>query len=149
MSRKRLKVFSTVIMLLLATQMLASCAKEVKEEAAAEVSWLTSYEEAMTAARKNKQPVMIDFYADWCGWCKRLDSDTYINKDVVALAQEFVSLKIDADVEGDLSSRYKVVGLPTILFIDSDGKEIHRVVGYRPPDAFVNEMNSALKAFQG
>jgi thiol:disulfide interchange protein len=149
MSRKRMKVFGIVFTLLVATQMLASCAKETKEESATEVTWLTSYEEAMTAAKKNKQPVMIDFYADWCGWCKRLDSDTYIDKDVVALASEFVSLKLDADVEGDLSSRYKVVGLPTILFIDADGKEIHRVVGYRPPADFVKEMNSALEAFKG
>jgi thiol:disulfide interchange protein DsbD len=149
MSRKQMKVFSIVITLLLATQMLASCAKETKEEVATGVSWLTSYEEAMTAAKKNKQPVMIDFYADWCTWCKTLDDDTYVDKDVVTLAQEFVSLKIDADVERGLSSRYKVVGLPTILFIDSDGREIHRVVGYRPPGDFVNEMNSALEAFKG
>ncbi len=149
MSRKHVKVISIVLTLLLAALMFASCAKEKKEAAATEVTWLTSYEEAMAAAKKNKQPVMIDFYADWCGWCKKLDSDTYVNADVVALAQEFVSLKIDADVEGDLSSRYKVVGLPTILFIDTKGDEIHRVVGYRPPDAFVNEMNSALEAFKG
>ena len=149
MSRKHLKVFGIVIMLLLATQILASCAKETKEEAASEVTWLISYEEAMTAAKKNKQPVMIDFFADWCGWCKRLDSDTYIAKDVVALAQDFVSLKIDADVEKELSSRYKVVGLPTILFIDASGNEIHRVVGYRPPEDFVKEMNTALEAFKG
>ena len=149
MSRKHVKALGIVIMLLLATQMFASCAKETKEEAASEVTWLTSYEEAMAAAKKDKQPVMIDFYADWCNWCKRLDSDTYVDKDVVALAQDFVSLKIDADVDKDLSSRYKVVGLPTILFIDADGKEIHRVVGYRPPEDFVKEMNSALAAFKG
>jgi len=149
MLRKHLKAFGIIIMLLLATQIIASCAKETKEEAAGEVTWLTSYEEAMTAAKKNKQPVMIDFFADWCGWCKRLDSDTYIDKDVVALAEDFVSLKIDADVEKELSSRYKVVGLPTILFIDASGNEIHRVVGYRPPEDFVKEMNSALAAFKG
>ena len=149
MSRKHLKVLGIILVSLLATQMLASCAKESKKEAAGVVGWLTSYEEAMTAAKKNKKPVMIDFYADWCGWCKRLDSDTYIDEDVVALAQDFISLKIDADVEKDLSSRYKVVGLPTILFIDANGNEIHRVVGYRPPQDFVKEMNSALEAFKG
>jgi len=149
MSKKQVKVFGIIIALLLATQMLASCAKEAKQEAATQVSWLTSYEEAMTAARKNKQPVMIDFYADWCHWCGELDDNTYVDKDVAALAQKFVSLKIDADVEKELSSRYKVVGLPTILFIDADGREIHRVVGYRPPGDFVKEMNSALEAFKG
>ena len=149
MSRKHLKAFGIVIMLLVAAQMFVSCAKETTEEAASEVTWLTSYEEAMTSAKKNKQPIMIDFYADWCGWCKRLDSDTYVHEDVVTLAQGFVSLKIDADVEKAISSKYKVVGLPTILFIDANGNEIHRVVGYRPPEDFVKEMNSALEAFKG
>jgi len=149
MSRKHLKGFGILITLLLATQMLASCTRETKEEAASEVTWLTSYEEAMTSAKKNNQPIMIDFYADWCGWCKRLDSDTYVHEDVVTLAQGFVSLKIDADVEKAISSKYKVVGLPTILFIDTNGNEIHRVVGYRPPEDFVKEMNSALEAFRG
>jgi thiol:disulfide interchange protein DsbD len=149
MSRTHLKAFGIAIALLLATQMLVSCARETKEEAASEVTWLTAYDEAITAAKKNKQPVMIDFYADWCGWCKRLDSDTYVDKDVVALAQDFVSLKIDADAEKSISSKYKVVGLPTILFIDSNGNEIHRVVGYRPPEDFVKEMNAALEAFKG
>lgn len=149
MSRKHLKAFGIVVAVLVAAQIFASCAKETKEEAASEITWLTSYDDAIAAAKKNKQPVMIDFYADWCGWCKRLDSDTYVSADVVALAQDFVSLKIDADVDKELSSTYKVVGLPTILFIDANGKEVHRVVGYRPPDDFVKEMNSALAAFKG
>lgn len=148
MPRKQLKGF-VFISLLIAVQLLASCAKETGEEAATKVNWMTSYEDAITAAKKNKQPIMIDFHADWCSWCKRLDSSTYVDKDVVALAKEFVSLKVDADMERSISSEYKVVGLPTILFIDPTGKEIHRVVGYRPPAAFLNEMNVALESFQG
>jgi thioredoxin 1 len=149
MPKKQLKVLRIAITLLLAVFLLASCAREAKQEAATKVNWLRSYDEALAAAKKDNQPIMIDFYADWCKWCRELDGDTYVNKDVVALAQKFVSLKVDADVEGELSSRYKVVGLPTILFINPDGKEIHRVVGYRPPGQFVGEMNTALKAFKG
>jgi thiol:disulfide interchange protein len=148
MSRKELKVF-VLISLLIAVQLLVSCAREAREEVATGVKWLASYEDAVAAAKKNKQPIMIDFYADWCGWCKKLDKSTYVDKDVVALAKEFVSLKIDADVEGSISSEYKVVGLPTILFIDATGKELHRVVGYRPPAAFLDEMNVALESYQG
>ena len=147
MSTKQLTAL--ILVSLLAVQLLVSCAKESKQEVASELTWMTSYEDAVTAAEKNKQPIMIDFYADWCGWCKRLDSSTYVDKDVVALAEKFVSLKIDADVERSLSSQHKVVGLPTILFIDASGSELHRVVGFRSPADFLNEMNLALESHQG
>jgi thiol:disulfide interchange protein len=139
---------SLLFMLLsLALVLLISCAKET-QEAAETVAWLESYDEAVRLAEDKDRPIMIDFYADWCGWCKRLDSDTYSHKDVIAKAEQFVSLKIDADVERDLSSRYRIAGLPTILFIDHTGREIHRVVGYRPAQGFLKEMEAALTSFK-
>ena len=128
--------------------MFSSCAKESDEAGGDSVTWLESYDEAVSLAEKKDRPIMIDFYADWCGWCKRLDSDTYSDKSVVAKAEHFVSLKIDADVEKGLSSRYKIAGLPTILFIDHRGREIHRVVGYRPAQGFLKEMDAALTSFK-
>jgi thiol:disulfide interchange protein len=135
------------VTLFIAILVLVSCAKE-GEEAGGSLKWLGSYDEALSLAKDKNRPVMIDFYADWCGWCKRLDSDTYSDRSVVEKAQEFVSLKIDADVERGLSSRYRVSGLPTILFIDTAGREIHRVVGYRPAQGFLKEMDTALTAFK-
>ncbi len=130
--------------------MLGSCAKDSEPEATAGgVDWLLSMEEAVAQAQKQDRPIMIDVYADWCGWCKRLDSDTYVHKDVVAKAGEFVSLKLDADANRSIMSQYGISGLPTILFIDADGKEIHRVVGYKPPEEFVEDMNTALGIFKG
>jgi thiol:disulfide interchange protein DsbD len=140
----------TAIVSLLALSALISCSKEPQEEVVGGgVSWLISYEEAVNQAEEKERPIMIDFYADWCVWCKRLDHGTYVDEKVVAKAREFVSLKIDADAERAMVTQYRVGGLPTILFIDSDGEEIHRVVGYREPDQFVQEMNVALQAFRG
>jgi thiol:disulfide interchange protein len=134
--------------LMVIAQLLISCAKE-GEEAGDGVKWLASYDEAVRLAEDKHKPIMIDFYADWCGWCKRLDQDTYVDADVMSKATDFISLKIDTDVEPGIPSRYRVQGLPTILFIDYTGKEIHRVVGYRHPRQFVDEMDIALRAFQG
>jgi thiol:disulfide interchange protein len=139
-----------VVSFLFAVCLFGSCAKETEQQAAGDnVDWLVSLEEALERAREQERPIMIDVYADWCVWCKRLDSDTYSNKDVVAKAGEFVSLKLDADAHRSWVSRYQVGGLPTILFIDPDGKEIHRVIGYKPPGQFVSEMEVALNVFRG
>jgi thiol:disulfide interchange protein len=106
-------------------------------------------EEAMGEAADRKQPIMIDVYADWCVWCKRLDSDTYSHEDVIAKAGEFVSLKLDADANREIVTEYRIGGLPTILFITANGEEIHRVVGYKTAGEFVREMDTALSAFKG
>lgn len=128
----------------------ASCAKDKGEAPAANaVNWLASFDAAMATARDKNLPVMVDFYTDWCGWCKRLDSDTYVDGQVVAAARGFVSVKVNADVDRATATRYGITGFPTILFVDSMGNEIHRIVGYRPPQAFLAEMNQALAAFKG
>ena len=139
--------FGSAVLILLVIVAFASCTKETAE-VTGDLEWLTSFDQALQLAQQKSKPVMIDFYADWCGWCKRLDSDTYVHKDVVSKAGGFVSLKIDADVERELSSKYRIAGLPTILFLDHTGKEIHRVVGYRQADKFVEEMEVALVAYR-
>jgi thiol:disulfide interchange protein len=149
MSVRVSKCIVFVIAVLMALQLLLSCAKEAEEKAPGEVAWITSYEEAVQSAGKKKLPVMIDFYTDWCGYCKKLDNETYVNGDVVAKAKGFVSLKINADVEQDLAGRYNIRFFPTILFVDQAGNEIHRVVGFRMPADFVGEMDVALAAFKG
>ena len=150
MQLMKVRCLIAVTLLSVVTGLCGSCAKEAEEPSAEaeEVQWLTSFDEALKAAQKKNQPVMIDFYADWCGWCKRLDSGTYVDDAVVSKSAEFVSLKLDADVERSISSKYRVAALPTILFLDAHGEEIHRVVGFRPPERFLNEMEIALQAFR-
>jgi thiol:disulfide interchange protein len=139
----------TAIPLLFAVIMLSSCGKEAEQKASGEgVTWLVSMDEALKQAGERHQPIMIDVYADWCVWCKRLDSDTYSNENVVAKASGFVNLKLDADANRPIVQRYQVGGLPTILFLDADGREIHRVIGYKPPDQFIDDMETALAAFK-
>jgi thiol:disulfide interchange protein len=129
---------------------LLSCSKEKREggEAATEIKWLTSYDAALAAAKEDNLPVMVDFYTGWCGWCKKLDAETYVDAQVISASAGFVSLKIDADVERAIATRYGITGFPTILFLDPAGNEIHRVIGYRPPQQFVAEMNRALVALK-
>lgn len=150
MHRKRLISIALIAAFLIPGALwFLSCSREAKEtEAVSEqIKWYTAYEEAMDRARDKNLPVMIDFYTDWCSWCKTLDNTTYADATVGNKAKQFVSLKIDADGQRALAARYKVGAFPTILFIGPDGVEIHRVVGFRPPEDFLKEMDLALNAF--
>ena len=76
-----------------------------------------------------------------------MDRETYPNAKVVNLAKKLIPCKQDAGQPGPMkvAEKYKVGAVPTLLFVDAKGKEVYRFEGYRPPDEFVKEMNTALK----
>jgi len=110
------------------------------------VAWRNDFSRAFQEAAKAQKPVMVDFYADWCGWCKKLDRDVYANPKVVQASQKFIPVKLNTDKDERTAKRYRIEGLPTIVFFKPDGEEIRRVVGYREPGEFLNEMEQALAA---
>jgi len=108
------------------------------------IAWVGDLDQAMETAATEKKPIMVDFYTDWCSWCKKLDSDTYTDAEVQKLAAQFVNAKIDAEADRAAAEKYSVDGFPTILFLSPGGEEIHRVGGYAPPEEFAKEMQTAL-----
>jgi len=114
-------------------------------ETESKVKWLYDYDQALVRARYENKPILVYFYTDWCGWCKKLDAETYGNETVAALLNEsFISLKVDAEEHVDLAEEYDVVGYPTIVFLSPDGEEIGRIVGYEPPDKFLQDVKNLL-----
>jgi thioredoxin-related protein len=96
---------------------------------------------AATAADRGTL-VMLEFYTDWCSWCKRMEKDTFSAAGVRQTLQELVPIRLDAEKEGEgLADRYGVDSYPTFVFTDPDGDEVDRIVGYLPPEEFVTAMN--------
>jgi len=111
---------------------------------AAPISWKRDLPAAFEDAQKSGKPVMADFYADWCGWCKKLDATTYSNPAVQKLAEEFISVKIDGDKNENLTVKYRVTGYPTVIFFDSVGTVLIKYPGYLGADGFARMMKSVL-----
>lgn len=110
------------------------------------LKWEKGFEEALKKAKAAGKPVMIDFWAEWCGWCHRLDQTTYVDPRVVKLGEDFFTVKIDTEAGGKqtaIAERYDVSQLPTILFLSPRGRVILRVTGFQGPGTFPSTMEKA------
>jgi len=100
----------------------------------AEPAWLDDDQAAFAAARAQGKPVMMDFWAAWCAACIELDERTYNQPEILALAGDFVAVKMDLTernaANDALARRYGVVGMPTVLFFDPQGRELERFSGF-------------------
>lgn len=110
------------------------------------IRWDRDFEAAIKKARSANKPVMIDFWADWCGWCHRLDATTYRDEQVMQLAKGFVPVKVNAEgtkAEVAIAMRYGVSSLPTIAFISPSGRMVLRLEGFQGPGQFPRVMEQA------
>ncbi len=98
------------------------------------------YEEGILAASASGKPVIIDFYADWCGPCIAMEQGTYPDTRVVSEMADFVAIKVDTQKRIDIESKYGIAYYPTVVFLDSKGKEIGRHIGYLGPEEMVEEI---------
>ena len=103
-------------------------------------------------AENNKSLVMLDLYADWCVACKEFEKETFSDPSVQKAFSDMLLLQVDMTKNSEenraLMTKYKVLGLPTILFFNRDGKEIEgsRVNGFMPPVEFLQWIQKISKA---
>ena len=120
--------------------------------------WKTDYTAALAEASKENKMVLLDFTgSDWCGWCIKLQKDTFSKPEFKKFAQESLVLveldfprgKTQSDElkkqNEELAEKFGVQGFPTLVLLDPQGKEATRNVGYLQggPEAFIQWIESA------
>lgn len=98
------------------------------------------------AVLQSTLPVVVDFWAPWCGPCKMVAP--ILDKLAKELAGKVLIAKVNTDENSDWAMRYGVQGIPTMLFI-ADGKIVHRQVGALPEPALRNLIQQFLEVVQG
>ncbi|WP_448520083.1 thioredoxin family protein [Rhodoflexus sp.] len=105
--------------------------------------WMT----VLAKAKATNRLIFVDVYTDWCAPCKKLEKEVFTHPEVASFFnQNFVNFKINAE-EGEgveFSSIFEVDAYPCALFINAEGRLVHRTVGYFKPKAFIENGRQAL-----
>lgn len=132
-------------------------ADTTKVSAAGKINWL-AYDKGAAEAKKSNKHMFIDFTASWCGWCKKMEKETFSQPDVIAmLNNNFIPIKVWGDSESQLNiDGYKVTekefagsrgvqGYPTFVFESPARESITGFSGYRDAPTLMNYLTQVKK----
>ena len=106
------------------------------------VEWQKFDEKIFNEAMLSKKPTLVYFYAAWCGACRQLQATTFHDSRVIASLEKWNRLKADMSFRENKmiyvrQQRFKVLGLPTLIWYSSTGRELFRKVGWISEKEFV------------
>jgi thioredoxin-related protein len=124
-----------------------------EKSAPAEVNWV-QYDKGLELGERENRHILVDFYTSWCGWCKKMDKDTYADAGVrKLLSQYYVPVKLNAEsqkalqvngkstTERGVAKDFRVTGYPTTCFLKPNGDKIACLPGYAGPEHFSNVLS--------
>ena len=101
-----------------------------------------TYDKGIKLVKSLNKKAFIDFHADWCKYCIKMEKEVFTNKKVIEyLNDNFISITVDTEKEEKVASKYKIKGLPQLYFLMEDGSPIK----YRPGFVEAEELLQALK----
>jgi thioredoxin-related protein len=148
-----MKVYSLILLLVLLSMNL---------QAQDQIQWM-KFEEAIAANEQNPKMILVDVYTDWCGWCKKMDKDTFTDPQVIAHFQKnFYAVKLNAEdtkrsfqfmgktfTEAQMAASMRVNSYPNFVVIEPSLQNIAQLPGYREPAAFLAGLADLIdKAFK-
>ena len=130
-------------------------------QAQEQIQWM-KFEEAIAANEKNPKMILVDVYTDWCGWCKKMDKETFTDPQVIAHFQKnFYAVKLNAEdtkrkfsfmgrtfTEAEMAASMRVNSYPNFVVIEPGLQNIAQLPGYRGPEDFLAGLSELVqKAF--
>jgi thioredoxin-related protein len=149
---KKFGSIAIIAALLLTVVSVWAVTKPIETKATKESSLITwnKYDEGLKIAAKNKKPMIIDFYTDWCGFCKKMDKQTYIDPTVAKYINEhFVPVRLNAESKEalnlpsgqsngiEIARSFGVRSYPQTWFVQADGTKLGGRPGYLAPEIFI------------
>jgi len=129
-----MKIKTAVVGLILLGLVGLATAPSSRAVAADGIKWYP-YDEGMVRSKADGKKTFLNFFAEWCAYCRKMEVETFKDRSVVEyLNRNFIAIQVDSDKEGKLAAIYDVRGLPTSWFIEQTGERISSLPGYVPAD---------------
>ena len=115
-----------------------------------EIEWIHYDQTTLAHAVKEKNPVLLEFYAAWCGPCRAMEKEVFTDPEVIKLSRNFVSVRVDLTTvkpfHDELLRRYQIRGIPAVIFLNSEGIEVRafRIEGYVDKHEFAKRLRVFL-----
>jgi thioredoxin-related protein len=119
--------------------------KVAADAKSSEVKWYDSYATAVAIAKFENKPMLVDFTAEWCVWCVKMDTNVFSNKEIAAKLQKIVCVRIDVDKDIKTASAYAVKSLPRVLVVNTYSEVVGDWLGYRGPKDFSKLLDDVME----
>lgn len=116
---------------------------------AGSIKW-HSYPEGIALGKQKNKKVFVNFFADWCTYCKQMERQTFTDPKVAGLMSEMTLLQADVtrqdDADKALQDHIGIPAPPAMIFWTPGGEEIRhlRLLGFKGPEPFAQHLNEAL-----
>ena len=102
-------------------------------------------DEALARAKLENKAIILDFSAEWCVPCRRMDRTTLVDSRVAALLERVIFVRVDTDQHPDIAQALGVVGLPDIRFVAPDGGILRQLRGFQEAATFAEALNQLIR----
>lgn len=112
--------------------------------------WLSDFAEAEALAAKTGRPMLVHFYADWCGPCRQMEREVLNSRALLErLEGRFVAVKVNVEEQPDVAERFHIDSLPTDVFVDSQGEVLEKSAGFVKPGKYLANISRIDEQFNG
>ena len=102
-------------------------------------------DESLAKAKAENKLLVLDFGAEWCLPCRRMEKTTLVDRRVVELLKQVVFVRLDTDQHTDIAQQLGVVGLPDIRFVAPDGRMLRQLRGFQEAESFAAALEQTIR----
>ncbi|HMX26348.1 MAG TPA: thioredoxin family protein [Blastocatellia bacterium] len=102
-------------------------------------------DDALAQAKRENKPLILDFHAEWCVPCRRMEKTTLADARITTLLKQTVFIRVDTDANPEIARKLGVVGLPDIRFVAPDGRVLRQLRGYQDADSFATAIERIVQ----
>ena len=110
------------------------------------LKFVEGFQAGYAQAANESKPMLLFFTAEWCHYCHQMADESFTHPQVVALADRFVCILIDADAEPKVCQQFQISGYPTVQILSPHGAVLSRMVGKKPGHQLMMAMQAALQS---